>query len=167
MKHESSILELISSLKHKEIEATAVADIFPDTIAKVVNGNSVRYHSATLNKCCDKVEFNSYAINNSANCINTDAIPYTEMFFEVDNVNRPVRIYCEPYRVEVYNENKHYKSSSKFHFHDYETQLLNFGFTKNIIRMIDLDIVNFIVKYNWDITDSNLNERVRTFLNFA
>lgn len=152
MNSEEKISVLIQNLEFKTIEAKTVQDIFPDTIVRVVDRVGIRYQSPTLNGCADKTEF-------AWDYGHFFVRPYTELTFEYNGLARIVRVHTEPYEVQIAN-----KIINQVILEDYTGMLTTLNFSKNIIRLVDIEIANGIIHHKWKVDKSTLTAKVKTFL---
>ncbi len=155
MKSEDKIDTLIENLEFKIIEARAVREVFPDTNVRVVERIGIRYESPTLNGCADKHEF-TWEMGKMFLC------PYTELNFEHNGLARIVKVHTEPHRVYIAS-----KFIDKIIPEDYTKALESSGFSKNIIRWVDLEIADGIISKNWKIDRHLLTAKTKTFLTLS
>lgn len=152
MKSEESIATLITDLEAAKQQAIAVANVFPDAIARVVDKVGLRYHSPTLNECCDKADFQWHW-----NFLKI--VPYTVLVYEVNGIARTIKIHTEPYEIEIAS-----KVMTKITLKSYETELSDLKFNKHIIRLVDIHIAYGIIQQKWVIDKDTLNDKVKMFL---
>lgn len=155
MKSEELIFTLIKDLDAAKQQAMAVANAFPDTIAKVIDKVGIRYHSKSLNECCDKADFDW---NFTALMIR----PYTEIIYESNGIDRIVKVHTEPFEVEIAS-----KVLTAITLTNYEEILSDLKFNKHIIRLADIHIAYSIIHSKWNIDRSTLNNKVKMFLTFS
>lgn len=158
MKSEEKISFVIKELEFKLAETKHIKAAFPedDIIVKVIDGQQIRYHSSGINKLCNLIDINT----NRYNLIS--ASPHIETVFEFNISHYKARIYSEPYEIEL-----GYKTINLITLFDYEKSLREFNFSDQLIRLVDAEIADKIIKKHWEVDNNTISPRVKKFIVFS